>query len=525
MGKLIKYGEDVKGSMQIGVNALADAVKITLGPKGRNTILSKRYGSPLITNDGVSIAKEIELSDPFENMGAQIVKEVATKTNDIAGDGTTTATVLAQALIREGFKNITAGANPILLRDGMRKALKRAVEEIKNISSPVTCREDIERVATISASSSEVGALIADAMDKVGHKGLITIEDSKTMKTELVIVEGMDFENGLLSQYFVTDIEKLECDLHNPLIIVTDKHIVSVNDILPILEKVVQANRQFLIICDDIEGEALQAIIVNKLRGVFNGAVVKAPGIGEHKRDNLLDICALIGAELVSSETGLEFEDLELEHLGEATRVKSTMDKTSIIDGYKVDEVLENRIKSIEGKLEVAEGELEKTRLKNRLAKLSGGVAIIKVGAFTETELKENKLRIEDAVNATKAAVEEGIVPGGGTAYVMIIDKVRTSIKSKSQDESIGIDIVLKALEAPVRQIATNAGVEGSVVLNHVKNSPYGHGYDALNDGYIDMIEGGIVDPCKVTRSALQNAVSIASTFLTTECGVVDDIE
>lgn len=521
MGKLIKFGEDVKKSMQIGVDILADAVKVTLGPKGKNVILSKKYGSPLITNDGVSIAKEIELEDPFENMGAQIVKEVATKTNDVSGDGTTTATVLAQALIREGFKNITAGANPILIRDGMRIALDKAVEEIKNISVPVTCTKDIERVATIAASNNEVGKLIAEAMDKVGHKGLITLEDSKTMRTELVVAEGMEFESGLLSPYFATDIEKLECELHEPLILVTDKHIISVNDILPILEKIVKASRQFLIICDDIEGEALQAIIINKLRGTFSGAVIKAPGVGDKKRENLLDICALIGAELVSSETGLEFENVELKHLGQCNRVKSTMDKTSIVDGYKDDEILENRIKSIENKIKTTESEFEKSILKNRLAKLTSGVAIIKVGAFTETELKETKLRIEDAVNATKAAVEEGIVPGGGTTYVMIMDKVKESV-CKSQDESIGVDIVLKALEAPIKQIATNAGVEGSVVLNKVKNSPYGFGYDALNDKYVDMIASGIVDPCKVTRSALQNAVSIASTFLTTECGVAD---
>lgn len=524
MAKIIKFGEDVKKSMQIGVDTLADAVKVTLGPKGKNVVLSKRYGLPLITNDGVSIAKEIELDDPFENMGAQIVKEVAIKTNSVAGDGTTTATVLAQCLIKEGFKNITAGANPILIREGMKLAVNKAVEEIKKLSIPVSCKEDIERVATISAANNEIGKLIADAMDKVGNEGLITIEDSKSMQTELVIVEGMEIESGLLSHYFVTDLDKFECELHNPLILVTDKHIISVNEILPILEKIVATNRQFLIICDDIENEALQAIIVNKLRGTFSGAVIKAPGIGDKKQENLLDICSVVGAELISSETGLEFEDVELHHLGESDKIKATMENVSIIGGCSIKENLNERIKSVKSQLETVETELEKELLRKRLAKLSGGVAIIKVGALTETELKETKLRIEDAVNATKAAVEEGIVPGGGTAYVDIIDEV-SNIKAKTQDEKIGIDIVLKALEAPVRQISSNACVEGSVVLNNVRKSDKGIGYDALNDIYVDMIKEGIVDPCKVTVSALQNAVSIASTFLTTECGVAETQE
>ena len=521
MSKVIKFGEDVKKSMQIGVDTLADAVKVTLGPKGKNVILSKRYGLPLITNDGVSIAKEIELEDPFENMGAQIVKEVAIKTNDVSGDGTTTATVLAQCLIREGFKNITAGANPILLREGMKLAATKAVEEIKTMAISVKCKEDIERVATISSASNEIGKLIADAMDKVGNEGLITIEDSKSMKTELVIVEGMEIESGLLSHYFVTDLDKFECELHNPLILVTDKHIVSVNEIIPVLEKIVQANRQFLIICDDIENEALQALIVNKLRGTFSGAVIKASGVGEKKKEILLYICSVVGATLISSETGIEFEEVELHHLGESIKIKATMEKTSIIDGQSKDEVLSDRITSVLSQIQTCESELEKELLRKRLAKLSGGVAVIKVGALTETELKETKLRIEDAVNATKAAVEEGIVPGGGTTYVNIISEV-SKVKANSTDGQIGVNVVLKALEAPIRQISANAGVEGSVILNQVLQSPIGIGYDALNDEFVNMIEEGIVDPAKVTISALQNAVSIASTFLTTECGVAD---
>lgn len=454
-------------------------------------------------------------------MGAQIVKEVAIKTNDVAGDGTTTATVLAQCLINDGFKNITAGANPILIREGMKLACSKAVDEIKKMSTPISCKDDIERVATISASNNEIGKLIANAMEKVGNEGLITIEDSKSMKTELVIVEGMELESGLLSHYFVTDLDKFECELYNPLILVTDKHIVSVNDILPILELIVKAKRQFLIICDDIESEALQAIVVNKLRGTFSGAVIKAPGIGDSKQNNLLDLCTVVGATLISNDTGIDFENVELSHLGESDKIKATMEKTSIIGGYSDSEALENRIQSVKTQIELSESDLEKQILKKRLAKLSGGVAIIKVGALTETELKETKLRIEDAVNATKAAVEDGIVPGGGTAYINVINEV-SKVETFNEDMKVGVNIVLKSLEAPLRQIATNAGVEGSIIVNTVKISSKGIGYDALNGIYLDMILAGIVDPTKVTISALQNAVSIASTFLTTECGIVE---
>lgn len=520
MAKMIKFGEDVKKGMQAGVDKLADTVKVTLGPKGRNVILERKYGSPLITNDGVSIAREIELEDPFENMGAQIVKEVATKTNDVAGDGTTTATVLAQAIIKEGIKNTTAGANPILIREGIKMAVEVAVNEIKAISKPINGKEDIARVATISAANKEIGDLIADAMDKVGNDGLITIEDSKSMKTELVVVEGMEFDNGLLSPYMVTDLDKMEAELINPYILVTDKHIVNINEIIGVLEKIVNAGRQFLIICDDIENEAMQAIIVNKLRGTFTGAVVKAPGIGEKRKAMLDDICTLTGATLISDDLGLTLEEADLIFLGEANRIKCTMSKTSIIGGLGNQEMINERVENLKSQIETADNDVDKEILKGRLAKLTGGVAIIKVGALTETELKETKLRIEDAVNATKAAVEEGIVPGGGSAYITILNTVK-KLKSKVSDIQVGINIITSALESPIKQIATNAGVEGSVIINRIKKSKPGVGYDALNDKYVDMIEDGIVDPAKVTRSALQNASSVASTFLTTEAGVV----
>lgn len=524
MAKTIKFGDDVKKSMQAGVDKLADTVKVTLGPKGRNVILDKKFGSPLITNDGVSIAREIELEDPFENMGAQIVKEVAIKTNDIAGDGTTTATVLAQAIIKEGIKNTTAGANPILIREGIKLAVNKSVEEIENIAKPINGKDDISRVATISAASEEIGNLIANAMEIVGNEGLITIEDSKSMKTELVIVEGMEFENGLLSPYFVTDLDKMISELYNPYILVTDKHIVTINEILPILEKIIAQNRQFLIICDDIESEALNAIVVNKLRGTFTGAVVKAPLLGEKRLQMLEDICTLTGATLISSSNGIELVDVELYHLGESEKTKCSMDKTSIVGGFGEKETIEEKTNNIKSQIEECDNEQDKAFLKKRLAKLNGGVAIIKVGAITETELKETKLRIEDAVNATKAAVEEGIVPGGGTAYITILNSV-SKLKSKNQDIQTGINIIVKALESPIRQIALNAGVEGSVIINKLRRSKIGTGYDALNNKYVNMIDAGIVDPAKVTRSALQNASSVASTFLTTEAGVAEAVK
>ena len=521
MAKMIQFGEEARRAMQSGVDKLANTVKVTLGPKGRNVILDKKFGSPLITNDGVSIAREIELEDPYENMGAQLVKEVATKTNDVAGDGTTTATLLAQAIIREGLKNVTAGANPILIRSGIRKAVDVAVEEIKNISKPVAGKEDIARVAAISAADEEIGTLISDAMEKVGNEGVITVEESKSMGTELDVVEGMQFDRGYVSPYMATDTEKMEALLDNPLILITDKKISNIQEILPILEQIVQNGRKLLIIAEDVEGEAMATLVVNKLRGTFNCVAVKAPGFGDRRKEMLQDIAILTGGEVISEELGRDLKEVTLDMLGQAESVKVTKENTTIVNGKGEKSLIQERIGQIKVQIEETSSEFDKEKLQERLAKLSGGVAVIKVGAATETELKERKLRIEDALAATKAAVEEGIVPGGGTAYVNVINKV-AELTSEVADTQVGINIIVKALEEPMRQIAINAGLEGSVIIEKVKYSEAGIGYDALNDKYVNMLQTGIVDPTKVTRSALQNAASVASTFLTTEAAVVD---
>ena len=521
MAKMIQFGEEARRAMQSGVDKLANTVKVTLGPKGRNVILDKKFGSPLITNDGVSIAREIELEDPYENMGAQLVKEVATKTNDVAGDGTTTATLLAQAIIREGLKNVTAGANPILIRSGIRKAVDVAVEEIKNISKPVAGKEDIARVAAISAADEEIGTLISDAMEKVGNEGVITVEESKSMGTELDVVEGMQFDRGYVSPYMATDTEKMEALLDNPLILITDKKITNIQEILPILEQIVQNGRKLLIIAEDVEGEAMATLVVNKLRGTFNCVAVKAPGFGDRRKEMLQDIAVLTGGEVISEELGRDLKEVTLDMLGQAESVKVTKENTTIVNGKGEKSLIKERINQIKTQIEETSSEFDKEKLQERLAKLSGGVAVIKVGAATETELKERKLRIEDALAATKAAVEEGIVPGGGTAYVNAINKV-AELTSEVDDTQVGINIIVKALEEPMRQIAINAGLEGSVIIEKVKYSEVGIGYDALNDKYVNMLQAGIVDPTKVTRSALQNAASVASTFLTTEAAVVD---
>ena len=521
MAKMIQFGEEARRAMQSGVDKLANTVKVTLGPKGRNVILDKKFGSPLITNDGVSIAREIELEDPYENMGAQLVKEVATKTNDVAGDGTTTATLLAQAIIREGLKNVTAGANPILIRNGIRKAVDVAVEEIKNISKPVAGKEDIARVAAISAADEEIGTLISEAMEKVGNEGVITVEESKSMGTELDVVEGMQFDRGYVSPYMATDTEKMEALLDNPLILITDKKISNIQEILPILEQIVQNGRKLLIIAEDVEGEAMATLVVNKLRGTFNCVAVKAPGFGDRRKEMLQDIAILTGGEVISEELGRDLKEVTLDMLGQAESVKVTKENTTIVNGKGEKSLIKERINQIKTQIEETSSEFDKEKLQERLAKLSGGVAVIKVGAATETELKERKLRIEDALAATKAAVEEGIVPGGGTAYVNAINKV-AELTSEVDDTQVGINIIVKALEEPMRQIAINAGLEGSVIIEKVKYSEAGIGYDALNDKYVNMLQTGIVDPTKVTRSALQNAASVASTFLTTEAAVVD---
>ena len=521
MAKMIEFGEEARRAMQSGVDKLANTVKVTLGPKGRNVILDKKFGSPLITNDGVSIAREIELEDPYENMGAQLVKEVATKTNDVAGDGTTTATLLAQAIIREGLKNVTAGANPILIRSGIRKAVDVAVEEIKNISKPVAGKEDIARVAAISAADEEIGTLISDAMEKVGNEGVITVEESKSMGTELDVVEGMQFDRGYVSPYMATDTEKMEALLDNPLILITDKKISNIQEILPILEQIVQNGRKLLIIAEDVEGEAMATLVVNKLRGTFNCVAVKAPGFGDRRKEMLQDIAILTGGEVISEELGRDLKEVTLDMLGQAESVKVTKENTTIVNGKGERSLIQERIGQIKVQIEETSSEFDKEKLQERLAKLSGGVAVIKVGAATETELKERKLRIEDALAATKAAVEEGIVPGGGTAYVNVINKV-AELTSEVADTQVGINIIVKALEEPMKQIAINAGLEGSVIIEKVKYSEAGIGYDALNDKYVNMLQTGIVDPTKVTRSALQNAASVASTFLTTEAAVAD---
>ena len=521
MAKMIQFGEEARRAMQSGVDKLANTVKVTLGPKGRNVILDKKFGSPLITNDGVSIAREIELEDPYENMGAQLVKEVATKTNDVAGDGTTTATLLAQAIIREGLKNVTAGANPILIRNGIKKAVDVAVEEIKNISKPVAGKEDIARVAAISAADEEIGTLISDAMEKVGNEGVITVEESKSMGTELDVVEGMQFDRGYVSPYMATDTEKMEALLDNPLILITDKKISNIQEILPILEQIVQNGRKLLIIAEDVEGEAMATLVVNKLRGTFNCVAVKAPGFGDRRKEMLQDIAILTGGEVISEELGRDLKEVTLDMLGQAESVKVTKENTTIVNGKGEKSLIQERIGQIKVQIEETSSEFDKEKLQERLAKLSGGVAVIKVGAATETELKERKLRIEDALAATKAAVEEGIVPGGGTAYVNVINKV-AELTSEVADTQVGINIIVKALEEPMKQIAINAGLEGSVIIEKVKYSEAGIGYDALNDKYVNMLQVGIVDPTKVTRSALQNAASVASTFLTTEAAVAD---
>ncbi|MDT9337127.1 chaperonin GroEL [Clostridium perfringens] len=521
MAKTLLFGEEARRSMQAGVDKLANTVKVTLGPKGRNVILDKKFGSPLITNDGVTIAREIELEDAYENMGAQLVKEVATKTNDVAGDGTTTATLLAQAIIREGLKNVTAGANPILIRNGIKTAVEKAVDEIQKISKPVNGKEDIARVAAISAADEKIGKLIADAMEKVGNEGVITVEESKSMGTELDVVEGMQFDRGYVSAYMVTDTEKMEAVLDNPLVLITDKKISNIQDLLPLLEQIVQAGKKLLIIADDIEGEAMTTLVVNKLRGTFTCVAVKAPGFGDRRKEMLQDIATLTGGVVISDEVGGDLKEATLDMLGEAESVKVTKESTTIVNGRGNSEEIKNRINQIKLQLEATTSEFDKEKLQERLAKLAGGVAVVKVGAATETELKESKLRIEDALAATKAAVEEGIVPGGGTAYVNVINEV-AKLTSDIQDEQVGINIIVRSLEEPMRQIAHNAGLEGSVIIEKVKNSDAGVGFDALRGEYKDMIKAGIVDPTKVTRSALQNAASVASTFLTTEAAVAD---
>lgn len=521
MAKMIKFSEEARKSMQVGVDTLADTVKVTLGPKGRNVVLDKKFGAPLITNDGVTIAREIELEDPYENMGAQLVKEVATKTNDVAGDGTTTATLLAQAIIREGLKNVTAGANPILIRNGIKMAVDKAVEEIKKISKPVNGKEDISRVAAISAADEEVGKLISDAMEKVGNEGVITVEESKSMGTELDVVEGMQFDRGYVSAYMVTDTEKMEAVLDSPLILIADKKISNIQELLPILEQIVQQGKKLLIIAEDVEGDAMTTLVVNKLRGTFTCVAVKAPGFGDRRKEMLQDIAILTGGTVISEELGIDIKEVTLDMLGQCDSVKVTKENTTIVNGRGNSEAIKERVSQIRAQIEETTSEFDKEKLTERLAKLAGGVAVIKVGAATETELKEKKLRIEDALAATKAAVEEGIVPGGGSAYVNIINEV-VSVTSNIPDTQVGINIIVRALEEPMRQIATNAGVDGSVIIEHVKNCESVIGYDALNGEYVNMIKAGIVDPTKVTRSALQNAASVASTFLTTEAAVVE---
>ncbi|MCB2290195.1 chaperonin GroEL [Clostridium sp. CS001] len=521
MAKSILFGEEARRAMQRGVDKLADTVKITLGPKGRNVVLDKKFGAPLITNDGVTIAREIELEDPYENMGAQLVKEVATKTNDVAGDGTTTATLLAQAIIREGLKNVTAGANPMQIRNGIKMAVDVAVEEIKKSSKPVSGKEDISRVASISAGDEEIGALIADAMERVGNEGVITIEESKSMGTELDVVEGMQFDRGYLSAYMVTDSEKMEANLDEPYILITDKKITNIQDILPILEQIVQQGRKLLIIAEDIEGEALATLVVNKLRGTFTCVAVKAPGFGDRRKEMLQDIAILTGGEVVCEELGKELKDVTLDMLGRAESVKISKENTTIVNGKGEKNSIHDRVSQIKRQIEDTTSDFDREKLQERLAKLAGGVAVIKVGAASETELKERKLRIEDALAATKAAVEEGIVPGGGTVYINAILEV-AKLASDIVDVQVGINIIKRALEEPLRQIVTNAGAESSVIIEKVRESAGEAGYDALRGELVNMIKAGIVDPTKVVRSALQNAASVAATFLTTEVAVVD---
>ena len=517
MAKEIKYGSEARTALEKGVNQLADTVKVTLGPKGRNVVLDKSFGAPLITNDGVTIAKEIELEDGFENMGAQLIREVASKTNDVAGDGTTTATVLAQAMVHEGMKNLEAGANPIVLRKGMKKATDNAVEAIRAMSSKVNGKEQIARVAAVSSGDEEVGQMVADAMEKVSNDGVITIEESKTMQTELDLVEGMQFDRGYISAYMATDMEKMEAILDDPYILITDKKISNIQDILPVLEQIVQSGARLLIIAEDIEGEALTTLIVNKLRGTFNVVAVKAPGYGDRRKEMLQDIAILTGGQVISEELGFDLKETTMDQLGRAKSVKVQKENTVIVDGCGDKKAIEDRIAQIKKAIEETTSEFDKEKLQERLAKLAGGVAVIRVGAATETEMKEAKLRMEDALNATRAAVEEGIIAGGGSAYIHASKEVAKLTEELEGDEKTGAKIILKALEAPLHQIAANAGLEGAVIVNKVRESDPGVGFDAYAEEYVDMVSKGILDPAKVTRSALQNATSVASTLLTTE--------
>ncbi len=520
MAKEIKYGAEARAALEAGVDKLANTVRVTIGPKGRNVVLDKSYGTPLITNDGVTIAKEIELEDGFENMGAQLVKEVATKTNDVAGDGTTTATVLAQAMIAEGMKNLAAGANPIILRKGMKQATDCAVEAIKKMSAKVKGKEQIARVAAISAGDDQVGEMVADAMEKVSKNGVITIEESKTMQTEIDLVDGMQFDRGYISAYMCTDMEKMEATMDSPYILITDKKISNIQDLLPLLEQIVQGGQRLLIIAEDIEGEALTTLIVNKLRGTFNVVAVKAPGYGDRRKAMLEDIAILTGGQVISDELGLDLKEVKLDQLGRAKSVKVTKENTTIVDGAGAQKKIKERIAQIQSQIDVTTSDFDKEKLQERLAKLSGGVGVIRVGAATEAEMKEAKLRMEDALNATRAAVEEGVIAGGGSAYIHASKAVAKLVETLDGDVKTGAQIVQKALEAPLFYIAENAGEDGSVIVNKVKESKAGMGYDALNEQYVDMISAGILDPAKVTRSALQNATSVASTLLTTESAV-----
>ena len=522
MAKEIKFYEDARKGMEAGINKLSNTVKVTLGPKGRNVVLDKKFGAPLITNDGVTIAREIELEDPYENMGAQLVKEVATKTNDVAGDGTTTATLLAQAIIREGLKNVAAGANPMIIQKGIKKAVEKAVEGIKEFSKPVETKESIAQVASISAADEEVGKLISDAMEKVGKDGVITVEESRSMGTTLEVVEGMQFDRGYVSPYMVTNTEKMEAELEDPYILITDKKITNIQEVLPVLEQIVQQGKPLLIIADDVEGEAMATLVVNKLRGTFNCVAVKAPAFGDRRKDLLQDIAILTGGAVISEDLGYELKETSIEMLGKARRVTVGKELTVIVNGAGEQSAIEERVALIKSQIEISDSEYDRDKLQEILAKLAGGVAVIQVGAATETELKERKLRIEDALAATRAAVEEGIVPGGGTVLLNVIPKVKALLEETNGDEKTGVNIIVKALEEPVRQIAINAGLEGSVIVENVKNAEVGVGFDALNEKYVNMLESGIVDPTKVTRSALQNASSVASMVLTTEAAVAD---
>jgi len=523
MAKKIQYGEEARRSLEKGVNALADTVKITLGPKGRNVVLDKKYGAPLITNDGVTIAKEIELEDPFENMGAQLVKEVSTKTNDVAGDGTTTATLLAQAIVREGLRNLAAGANPMILKKGIEAATEAAVEGLREQSQPINGKQAITQVASNSAADETIGQLISDAMDTVGADGVITVEESKTMTTGMTTVEGMQFDRGYSSAYMVTDTEKMEAVLDDPLILITDKKISAIQEVLPVLEQVVQTGKKLLIIAEDVEGEALSTLVVNKLRGTFTCVSVKAPGFGDRRKEMLQDIAILTGGTVISSETGMELKEATIDMLGKARQVKVNKENTTIIDGAGDKAAIDARVNQIKAQIAETTSDYDREKLQERLAKLAGGVAVIQVGAATEVEMKERKMRIEDALSATRAAAEEGIVPGGGIALLNVIPKVASLLDNYAGDAKTGVQIILRALEEPIRQIALNAGIDGSVIVDHIKNAKKtGYGYDALKGEYVDMVERGIIDPTKVTRSALQNAASIAAMILTTESLVAD---